>query len=343
MKQHYILVGATLCSLLALYGSSAVLLSGTRASTTEISTLDREHYHRREHHSLRKHLQQTLVPHLEFCRIRDTIYLLNDRYIEISLQRQTAILHYRNGDSLVIPISSGNPAVKEAISTPTGIFSVQNKSPEAISRQFGNTKMLWWIGFNYNVGMHGLEINSYYRHLGKRPSSHGCVRTGREDIETLYKLVDVGTPVIVYDSTAPARIFAFADTVTFDTTKAIHLSSRTKHLSAMMKQRLQALYGGRLFTEQPFALYMNGTTPLRPGGYESGLAELVITTQQKPLLTLQHGANEHRDYFAALQRSVDKTLPARTIAPDTTSTEEPLLATPKPQQRKRTKKQPLRP
>jgi hypothetical protein len=337
MKQQYILFGATLCSLLVLYVSSAALLSGTPTPVSASPRLAREH------HLVQQHLQQTLVPHLEFCRIRDTIYLLNDRYIEISLQRQTATLRYRNGDSLVIPISSGNPAVKEAISTPTGIFSVQGKSPEAISRQFGNTKMLWWIGFNYNVGMHGLEINSYYKYLGKRPSSHGCVRTGREDIEQLYKVVDVGTPVMVYDSTAPARVFAFADSTTFDTTQAIHLGSHTKRLSAMMKHRLQALYGGRLFTEQPFGLYMNGKTQLRPGGYESGLADMVTTTQQKPLIALQHSANEHRDYFAVLQRTADNTLPVRTIALDTSSTDEPLLAAPTPKQRKRSKKQVSRP
>jgi hypothetical protein len=240
----------------------------------------------------RRRITHSLTPHLEFCRIRDTIYVMGDRYIEVSLPRQTAILRWRNGDSLVIPISSGNPNTKDGkgIATKTGVFSVQNKAREAISRQFDNTKMLWWIGFNYNIGFHGLVQNGYYRYLGKTPSSHGCVRTGREDVERLYKLVDLGTPVMVYDST-PARVFAFADSATFDTTTALKLGSRTKTLGKLLDERLELLYTGRLYERQPFPVYMDGSTQLRPGGYSTGDSSRILKPQAKPvILTVTGGA-----------------------------------------------------
>lgn len=251
-----------------------------------------------------------VAAHLDFARIRDTVYVLGDRFLEVSLPLQRLVVRYRKGDSLVIPISSGNPEVQEAIATPPGIFSVQTKSREAISRQFGNTKMLWWIGFNYNIGLHGLEQNSYYRHLGKRPSSHGCIRTGREDIEKLYHLVDIGVPVIVYD-TEPSRVLAFADTATFDTTAALKLGSRSKFMNKLLTKRLEYLYQGTLYERQPYALYMDSRTQLRPGGYAIGDTALLTRPQARPVqLALfaqtQHlPAYWHKDYFHTLQARFD--------------------------------------
>jgi hypothetical protein len=256
----------------------------------------------------RRFARRSLAAHLDFARIRDTVYVLGDRFIEVSLPAQQLTLRYRSGDSLVIPISTGNPDVTEAIATPSGIFSVQSKSPEAISRQFGNTKMLWWIGFNYNIGFHGLEQNSYYRHLGKRPSSHGCIRTGREDVEKLYKLVDVGVPVMVYDS-VPARILAFADTANFDTTSALKLGSRSKFMNKVLAKRLEYLYQGKVYERQPYSLYMDARTQLRPGGYATGQQELLERPQLRPLqlasFVQRRPAYWHRDYFSTLQARFD--------------------------------------
>jgi L,D-transpeptidase catalytic domain len=232
--------------------------------------------------SVLRHQQlRSMANYLTFARICDTVYVLGNRFIEVNLQTQYLTLRHRNGDSLVIPISTGDIKITDAISTPTGIFSIQAKTPEALSRQFDNTKMLWWIGFNYNVGFHGLERDSYYRYLGVRPSSHGCVRTGREDVAKLYKLVDIGDPVIVFD-TLPARILAFADTTTFDTNKAFRLSSRTKQLGKLMNERLQLLYDGKRLAEQQFSVYIPRTQQLRPGGYRTGDRDSVIHPQVHP-------------------------------------------------------------
>jgi lipoprotein-anchoring transpeptidase ErfK/SrfK len=43
-------------------------------------------------------------------------------------------------------------------------------------------------------GIHGTDTPSS---IG-RSASHGCVRLRNEDIETLYRMVPVGTPVYIY-------------------------------------------------------------------------------------------------------------------------------------------------
>ena len=256
-----------------------------------------------------------LANHLEFSRICDTVFVLGNRFIEVNLQTQHATLRYRNGDSLVIPISSGNLKITEAISTPTGIFSIQAKTPEALSRQFDNTKMLWWIGFNYNVGFHGLERDSYYKYLGVRPSSHGCVRTGREDVQKLYNIVDLGDPVIVFD-TVPARILAFADTLHFDTTKAFRLTSRTKQLGKLMNERLHLLYTGRRIAEQQFSVYIPRALQLRPGGFGTGTRDSVLAPQDYPSTVAAGFFPAREDVFArsaAFDRAIARVRPSRTV------------------------------
>ena len=219
--------------------------------------------------------------HLDFVRICDTVYVVGDKFIEVDLAAQHATLRYRSGDSLTIPISSGHITNDGGIKTPTGLFSVQNKTPLAISRQFGNTKMLHWIGFNYNVGFHGLEQNGYYRHLGKQPSSHCCVRTGREDVVELYKRVSEGDPVLVFDA-PPARILAFADTLEFDTTQSLQLGSRTKTNGKFMDERLRRLYEGELLARRYVSVYIPRALQLRPGGYAVGWRDSLQKPQQRP-------------------------------------------------------------
>jgi len=154
------------------------------------------------------HLMPNLSYDYQYIPRKDTVFIENDRYIEISLKTQLATLKRKNDSDLVFKVSTGNPNILKGIKTTPGIFTVQSKSRLAISKQFENAELINWIGFNGNIGFHGLRTNGYYGHLGKRPSSHGCVRIGRESSDTLYKYVKIGTPVIVIED-SPARIIAF--------------------------------------------------------------------------------------------------------------------------------------
>ncbi len=296
------LLGATVCVTALLYGS--VLVGIPNGMSNSSSNLASPAIHTPMATDSLRHirLRQNLLPHLEFVRVRDTVYVLGDRFVEVSLQTQRLTVRFRNGDTLSLPISSGNPDVKDGMATSTGIFSVQNKTLVALSKQFGNTKMLWWIGFNYNTGFHGLERDSYYRYLGKRPSSHGCLRMAREDVERLYKVMDVGVPVMVYDA-APSRVLAFADSTTFDTQTALRLASRGKILGKIMSKRLDFLHRGQLYVRQPFAVYLDGKTSLRPGGYEIGDEALLTVSQQKPVYAALGFSATPQDYFLVFRRA----------------------------------------
>lgn len=94
-------------------------------------------------------------------------------------------------------ISSG----KWNLPTPKGAFDIQNKSLRAWSKLAG-LWMPYWMGFNGGkFGIHELPEwpNGYKEgenHLGK-PVSHGCIRLGVADAQTLYEWTPVGTKLII--------------------------------------------------------------------------------------------------------------------------------------------------
>ncbi len=139
--------------------------------------------------------------------------------------------------------STGNVNLDEGVETPEGIFVIQNKARKLYSTQFDSTLMLNWLGFNFNIGFHALEGTSYYRHLGKRVSSHGCIRIRREDSEFLYSNIKIGTPVIIHSGKS-ARVIAFMDK------NEDYPEVNAKELRRRADQNLRYLYAGLYLTHR---------------------------------------------------------------------------------------------
>ncbi len=225
--------------------------------------------------------KRTPIP-LIFSPVKDTIYVLGDEYVEICLTTQTAKLVKRNGEIFEYKISSGNPYISQGMETTTGVFTVQSKSPKAISKQFDNAELFWWIGFNGNIGFHGLAGNGYYHHLGVRSSSHGCVRISREDGKDLYEKVRIGTPVMVY-KTEPARIFAFADFDFYVKSPSAILLNDDASIRRLLSSRLDNLYQGKAHTKNKMRLFIDGATKLRQLKISEGDFAKVSIIQEVPM------------------------------------------------------------
>ncbi|MBX3042235.1 MAG: L,D-transpeptidase [Candidatus Kapabacteria bacterium] len=206
-----------------------------------------------------------LIPEIEYHDVflpkKDTIFIHGDEYIDICLKNQLTTLYRRSDTAVAFPISSGTENIAKGIKTSTGIFTVQSKIRLGISRQFNNAELINWIGFNGNIGFHGLSGSGYYQYLGKRPSSHGCVRISREDGNTLYESVKIGTPVIVYED-EPARVLAFYDDKIHNSKSAIILRDN-KHLMNNLDRRLENLYLGNGHLNNSFNLIFDNNTILK--------------------------------------------------------------------------------
>jgi hypothetical protein len=219
---------------------------------------------------------------LRFFPVRDTIYTLSRWYLVLDLAQQRLRLYGREGEQQEFPVSSGTTRIPKGIETPTGLFTLQTKATLAISRQFENTPMLYWMGFFGNIGFHALEGWGYYRHLGRRPSSHGCVRLSREDAQYLYRLLPRGTPVLVQKD-EPARVLAFLKPEEFSPGHDWLLRSGGYEQELLLRRRLERLYAGKARASAVHRLVLDGSTILRPGGYAIGTAR-EIPPQEPPLL-----------------------------------------------------------
>lgn len=173
-----------------------------------------------------------------FGFLRDTLYVMDSMFLEVRLDQQTIYQRFRSGRVERYLCSTGNPAIQDGIATREGIFTVQWKSKRHFSKQF-EVYLNYWMPFNGGIGFHGLDGRSYYRFLGRRRSSHGCVRISNETGAKMFPTTPSGTIVYVHSGT-PARVLLFADT-----TRQPEVIVLNNVNSPLLQQRLDAVLGLR--------------------------------------------------------------------------------------------------
>jgi len=95
------------------------------------------------------------------------------------------------------PASTG----KHDFRTPTGVYTITEKYP--IRHLTGRARGEFWdipgVPWIMIFREGGYYIHSAYWHDDFGTAvSHGCVRLRNEDIETLFQMVSIGTPVFIY-------------------------------------------------------------------------------------------------------------------------------------------------
>jgi hypothetical protein len=207
-----------------------------------------------------------------FPALRDTLFTLSDNYLLINLDKLSATIKSRGGEDYEFRVSTGTTTLEKGVQTPEGLFCVLYKAESVRSKQFDNTLMLNWIGFHDGIGLHGLETDGYYRYLGKKSSSHGCVRVSREDINQAYQRIDIGSPILLYRN-KPAVTIAFADTI------VQYTDYPHDKLTEALRYRQRLLYGGEflLYQQPKLVITPNNTTN---AGLPYGSADSVAANQK---------------------------------------------------------------
>jgi lipoprotein-anchoring transpeptidase ErfK/SrfK len=136
--------------------------------------------------------------------------------VQLDLTEQKAYLLYHDRAIMDSEISSGRPGHL----TPAGAFQITNKDlnhvssiygrivdrrnrtvvadadvdmPTPVGTKFVNAPMRYFMQFAPGIGMHAGYLPGY-------PASHGCVRMPEQNAIAFFKVVSVGTPVIVFGS-----------------------------------------------------------------------------------------------------------------------------------------------
>lgn len=93
---------------------------------------------------------------------------------------------YRHGHIFrSFPIAVG----KESTQSPIGHWRVISKQ-----KNWGGGFGTRWIGLNVPWGIYGIHGTNRPDSIGKY-ASHGCIRMNNQDVERLYELIPLGTPV----------------------------------------------------------------------------------------------------------------------------------------------------
>jgi hypothetical protein len=207
---------------------------------------------------------------------RDTFHTAEDAWLELDLETQTAIVHNRERADFRFNVSTGTPYIIDGMRTNKGLFVVRKKIWQKYSTSFPGALLYRWMPFNYGIGIHGLLQNRYYNYLGKRPSSHGCVRVSREDVNRVYDMLSVGSPVLVHSGDDAAIAVAFADP-----REEYRTVGDPEELLKIAEERRSRLYKGEYFLEPKEKILLT-TTNVLDAGVPIGDASKIPPRQRFP-------------------------------------------------------------
>ena len=110
-----------------------------------------------------------------------------DPRVVISLSDQLAFLYRGSTLVAVSTISSGKPGKD----TPTGVFPILEKQRMHRSIKYENAPMPFMQRIDrFGIALHGGNLPGH-------PASHGCVRLPGEFAAKLFRVTEVGTPVLI--------------------------------------------------------------------------------------------------------------------------------------------------
>jgi hypothetical protein len=134
-----------------------------------------------------------------FKSVRGKLVLERASFIEADLANRRLTV-FRNGEaSLTVPILAAGK-VGSWWETPAGLYKIEGREKNHFS-SFAGVHLPWSLPFQGNFFIHGWP---YYE--GGTPVqstySGGCIRLSTEDAKTVYDLVTIGMPVLVYKQPA---------------------------------------------------------------------------------------------------------------------------------------------
>jgi L,D-transpeptidase catalytic domain len=206
-----------------------------------------------------------------YLKIRDTLYTFESHFIVVNLSTQSGYLYSKDKPVIEFGVSTGNAKLDKAVPTSEGLFVIQSKMKKWYSTQFDSTLMLNWMGFNYGIGFHALKGNGYYKYLGVKESSHGCVRISREKAEEFFSQVSIGTPVLVHNGEA-------AITISFADSSKHYEEYSYSGLKESINNTLSNLYEGEYFLKRSPDLVI-GKSNVRHDGIPIGNSALIPEKQ----------------------------------------------------------------
>lgn len=123
---------------------------------------------------------------------------LGKTFIEINMDEQRLKYYVDSKLSMEMPVVTGN--INRGRGTPAGIFDVYNKRYHTYLKGVGYVSYVnYWLGVHKGVGIHDANWrNKFGEEIYKSDGSHGCINCPEDKVSSLWEVVEIGTPVIMY-------------------------------------------------------------------------------------------------------------------------------------------------
>lgn len=150
--------------------------------------------------ALRNKYTGTMEPEYIYTAMSRNADDIGDTYVEVCISQQR-MWCYEDGWLMVdTPVVTGNPSTGHG--TPSGgVWAIDSKMREYTLRGENYAAPVdYWMAFNGDVGIHDLVSRSEFGgSIYLTNGSHGCVNTPYDQVQMIYDIVSVGTPVVVYE------------------------------------------------------------------------------------------------------------------------------------------------
>lgn len=123
---------------------------------------------------------------------------IGSTYIEVDMTNQM-MYYYKDGVLKVeTPVVTGNTSRR--MGTPSGVNYVYAKQTDRILRGEGYASHVnYWMPVKGNIGIHDATWRGKFGgQIYATNGSHGCINTPYSAMSTLYEMVEIGTPVVMF-------------------------------------------------------------------------------------------------------------------------------------------------
>ena len=132
--------------------------------------------------------------------VHETIYTVGGTYIEIDISSQV-LYYYRDGVlAFTTDVVTGNAGAGR--DTPTGVYAIRGKQTDInlVGDDYVSHVNYWMNFIGNSYGIHDADWRTYFGGtIYLTNGSHGCVNVPPSVMGTLYDMVEVGTPVVLYE------------------------------------------------------------------------------------------------------------------------------------------------
>ena len=124
---------------------------------------------------------------------------IGSTYIEIDMEEQMMYYYLDGVLQIETPVVTGNTSRR--MGTPAGVNYVYAKQTNRILRGEGYASHVnFWMPVKGNIGIHDASWRSSYGGtIYQTNGSHGCINTPYDAMSQIYEMVEVGTPVVMYN------------------------------------------------------------------------------------------------------------------------------------------------